>query len=106
MILSDKLPYTRMIRTKIDQMIASGLIQKWHDEHFLVEQDAKKYVEEADPQILYVETLRFGFYAYLIALAFSAAAFAAEFLTVFLKYLLDIVVAKIIEGCPFKNVKF
>jgi hypothetical protein len=82
MILSDKLPFTRMFKLKIDNMISSGLIQKWHDEYFMVERDAKKYVEEADPQILNVETLRYGFYAYLIALTFSTAAFVAEVLVV------------------------
>lgn len=106
MILPDQLPYTRMFKLKIDQMIASGLIQKWHDEYFLVERDPKKYVEQVDPQVLDVDTLRLGFYAYLIALLFSIAGFIAEFLVSKLKLLLRFVVAKVIETCTVTKLKF
>jgi hypothetical protein len=99
-ILPDKQPYMRMFNLKIDHLISSGLTQKWYDEYMLLDKNAKQYVEEIEPQVLKVETLRLGFYAYIIALTFSVAAFALEFLFVQLKLLLEIGVAKVITSCP------
>lgn len=78
--LPSALPYSKVFREKIDHLISSGIIQKWHDEFFLVEQNSKKYEGEKEPEILSVNTLRYGFYAYLIALTTSVLVFIGELL--------------------------
>lgn len=68
-------------------MVQSGLTQKWFEEFFLVDRNQRKYVEEVDPQVLDVETLRLGFFAYLIFLMLSVVIFVLERLSVTLNHL-------------------
>lgn len=70
--------YTPKFIEKIDQMIASGLTEKWYNEAFKINKNARKFVEEVEPRVLSVELLRFGFWAYAICMILSVFVFFTE----------------------------
>jgi hypothetical protein len=78
MLLPKYLPYTEAFKEKIDQMLSSGFVQRWHAHKWNIERDKKRYVEEAEPQILSVYDLRLGFFGFLICLAISFGVFLLE----------------------------
>lgn len=69
-------PYTEALKEKIDPMLANGLIQKWHEETYA--KSSESFVDARKPQVLTLESLRFGYFAYLIGLAFSFSVFLLE----------------------------
>lgn len=78
MMLPRFLPFTPKFKMKVDEMLASGLIQRWHAEFYRIVADKKLFVEEFEPQVLTVESLQLGFSTFLISLTFTLVAFLAE----------------------------
>lgn len=78
MVLPRYVPYSETFKEKIDKMVASGTIQKWHAELWEIEKDLKSYVVEVEPLVLTGKSLKLGFWAYLIALAVSFNVFLIE----------------------------
>jgi hypothetical protein len=90
MMLRRYLPYTEAFKQKIDEMLSNGMIQKRHASHWKIEKDKKRYVEEAEPQILSVFDLRLGFLGFLICLAISFVVFLIELIKNHQKYQISI----------------
>lgn len=72
------LPYTTTFMNKVDEMISSGLVQKWHDKNFAVVKNAKQFKEDVEQQVLTVEHLWIGFLGFLILLILSVLVFLLE----------------------------
>lgn len=72
------LPYSSAFKVKIDQMISSGLIQKWHAQFWRIETNPLHYDEQVEPQVLTLQHLRYGFLAYLVCVVLCLATFFIE----------------------------
>lgn len=83
MLLPRFSPYTEKFNEKIDEMLASGIIERWHANEWSIERDEKLFFEEVGPQVLTIKNLKIGFFAFLITLALSSVVFVME-LTFFL----------------------
>jgi hypothetical protein len=98
------LPFARVFLSEIDKMITSGLVQKWHDEYFMVDKNFKNYKEDVDPKVLDLEPLRFGFIAYAIILVLSVLVFVVERMICKAKMIFSTIFAfYIIKACPFEK---
>lgn len=78
LVLPRYVPYTEIFKKKIDQMLASGVIDWWNTFLTRIERDEKKFVEKVEPQILTVKSLQIGFTTFLISLAMSFVVFLLE----------------------------
>jgi hypothetical protein len=78
LVMTTVLPYTATFMDKVDEMISSGLVQKWHDKNFAVVKNAKQFKEDVEPQVLTVEHLWIGFLAFVILLTLSVLVFLLE----------------------------
>lgn len=86
MIMPRLFPYTETFKMYIDHMITAGLTQKWHEEDLSTERDETLPVEEFEPQVLSVVSLKIGFLAFLIAVVISSLAFLVELAVKATKY--------------------
>lgn len=80
LLLPRFLPYTEVFKRKIDELIASGLVQRWSDELWL-DDKIITHPEEINPQVLTILHLLDGFVAFCTCLIISFMFFVAEVLT-------------------------
>jgi hypothetical protein len=78
MMLPRFTPFTEAFKEKINRMLSSGLIQRWHANHWRIPKYKKRYVETFQPQVLTVDDLRLGFLAFFIWVAISFFVFLME----------------------------
>jgi hypothetical protein len=79
LLLPRFLPYTKVFKEKIDDLIASGLVQRWSEEFFLDDKVIRR-PEEIDPQVLTLFHLFDGFVAFCACLIISSIVFVVELL--------------------------
>lgn len=84
LIFTRNLPYSCKFLQKINEMISTGIIQKFRYEIFDDHQPNKKE-EKIEPQVLTMDHLRIGFFSFLIACSLSATIFLVEVFIGFVK---------------------
>jgi hypothetical protein len=78
MMMPKKIPYARTFMDKIDRMLASGLIQRWHAHIWMIIKDEKTFIDEIEPEVLTIEHLRLGFLCFSAFLVASCCVFLIE----------------------------
>lgn len=78
-------PWNEVLKSKIDRLIQSGIIQKLEEKRFKATMQAEKTKTEDDAKVLNMDHLGLCFYVILIFLGLSFVVFVLECLVGYFK---------------------